>query len=190
LCRSLVIDYIEDNIQGENVGIGYIYFDYKNHAQQSALNILASIVKQLASYVDDVLPELYRIYKTLRSRDKSLDLDDIHQALRVISKVFRTSFIVLDALDDCERGQRWILLDFVGQLSASGFKIFTTSRPYLRDVQEFFDKKPKIDIVSQTQDIRIYMESRLDRELKRSPALKSEIVETLSTSANGLYACS
>lgn len=182
-----MIDHIEDKIQGENIGICYAYFDYKNQARQTALNIVASLVKQLVSYVDDILPELYHIYQTFRSRDKSLDFDDLSRVLQAVSKVLRTSFIVLDALDECEKKQRWILLDFVSQLPASDFKIFTTSRPYLRDIQEHFDQVPKIDIVSQTQDIRAYIKKRLDRELTRSPGLKTEIVETISINANGLY---
>jgi len=146
---------------------------------------VASLVKQLVSYVDEILPELYRIYKTLRSRDKSPDLEDLLQALRAASKALRTSFIVFDALDECEKEQRYILLDFVHRLSTSDFKIFATSRPHLRDIEEFFDQKPKIQIVSQTQDIRTYLNKRMDRE--RSPGLKSEIVDTLAVSANGLY---
>ena len=147
---------------------------------------MASLVKQLVSCVDDVLPELYRIYRTLRSRDKSPELEDLFQALWATSKALRTSFIVFDALDECETDQRYVVLDFIRRLPTSHFKIFATSRPYLRDIEEYFDQNLQIQIVSQPEDIRTYLNKRMDRE--RSPALKSEIVETLSVSANGLYA--
>ena len=133
---------------------------------------MASLVKQLASYVDEILPELYGIYKTSRSRDKSPCLDDLFYALQSTSKALRRSFIVFDALDECETEQRCILLNFVRRLSTSDFKIFATSRPHLGDAEEFFEKELKIQIVSQIQDIGIYMNKRMNRE--RFSGLKSD----------------
>ena len=183
-----MIDYIEHNIQGEKVGIAYAYFDYNNQAQQSALNVVASLAKQLVSHVDDILPDLYRIYKALCMRNKSPDLEDFLQALRAASKALQTSFIVFDALNECEPEQRRILLDFIRRLptSESKFKVFATSRPYLREIEEFFDHTPKIKIISDTQDIKTYLNKRMERE--RSVGLKSEVVETLTINANSLYA--
>jgi hypothetical protein len=183
-----VIDYLADRFKGQSVGVAYTYFDYGNQTQQSALNIVASLARQLASHVDNVIPDLYSIYKTLHSKGQSPDRADLFQALVMASKELRTSFIILDALDECESEQRWILLELISQLPGSDFKVFTTSRPYLRDVEKFLGCNPMIEIVANYEDLRAYMTKRVNHEVAGSPGLKSEIIETLSVSANGLYA--
>jgi hypothetical protein len=46
--RSIVIDHLEKQVGSQNCGIAYIYFDSQDQQHQTALNVFARLLKQLA----------------------------------------------------------------------------------------------------------------------------------------------
>lgn len=114
-------------------------------------------------------------------------MPDLVDALISVSTLFSATYLVIDALDECERAQRGILLQVIGRLLEANFKVFTTCRPHTRDVRRFFHEAPKIHIVADTSDIKSYLNTRLDDQMSLSSMLKNRIVDTLSLSAQGVY---
>jgi hypothetical protein len=172
--------------EGLNTAIAYFYFDYKDQASQSATSVVASLARQLASQVEELIPDLYTLYKTLRSRGKSPSLEHHFQALVTASTAFKSSFIILDGLDECSIDQRRYILDIIIRLPCQQFQIFTTSRAHLIEIQDFFRGSPSIEIIADPQDIQRFLNKRVNQELPRYQALKSQIVETITVSANGV----
>lgn len=181
--RSIVVDELDTKSRDQKIGISYIYFDYKDYEQQTALKTLASLVKQLLLRVEDIIPNIYALYKTLRARGKKPDLPDLLQALYIASTAFTTTFLVLDALDQCEKGQRRHLLDAIRQLPLHAFRIFATSRPHLQDIDRSFPMAPKIDIIADPGDIETFLTRRVEEKIPQYHNLRSKIVEKLSKSA-------
>ena len=66
--RSTVIDYLQNQFNSQNVGVAYIYFDYKNHEIQNGRNIAASLLQQLAARSDYLDPGLEKTYDELTAR--------------------------------------------------------------------------------------------------------------------------
>ena len=182
--RSIAIDELESKSESDNFGIAYAYFDYKDQDQQSTLRILASLLKQLASQLDNIIPLLYVYQKTLRSRSKQPELHHHIQALNAAATLFSSTFIILDALDECEVDQRKLLLDAISRLE--GVRVFTTSRPYLRDLEVFFQCAAHIPIRADTLDIQNFLTQKVDERISQYCHLKWKIVETLSISAQGV----
>jgi hypothetical protein len=180
--RSLVIDYLVERVVGQKVGIAYMYF---NERERGMTPLLTSIVGQLAGQLDDIPPEVKRIYYLNRSRCQSPGLDLLMQIAVSYSQSFDSVFIILDALDECSfRGD---LFEMISNLSdiGLGVKVFATSRDDLHDVQQFFAAEPTITIRAQDSDIRNFVEERL--RMERLPQdVKSAIIDTISMNAEGM----
>lgn len=154
--------------------------------QQSPLNIAASLLRQLALRIHHEIPELVSFYSLFRARGTQPDLSDILKTLVSVSSLFESVYILLDALEECEKGNRGILLDMLKQMAAENVKIFTTSRSHLWNIRSFSVDVSMIEIVADTSDIKIFIEIKLDEYMLQSVALKKNIVNTLSISAKGV----
>lgn len=167
---------------------GFIYFDYGEQQRQSAINITTSLLRQWADCQKELDPGIRALYAKLRSEQKRPRLADCIQCLKPIANSFPSAFIIIDALDECNRDERIIFLDVLRKLSPS-VKIFATSRPQLQDVQNFFGRSIIVSISAQREDLELYLRKEVDKkhmELER----KEKIIRELSTQANGLLVVS
>lgn len=183
---SIVIDELEAKLVANDIGIAYLYFDYKEKENQTAAGVVASLVRQLISRVDDIIPDLYPLYKTFRSRGKTPELQHLLEALIIVSKSFTCSIIILDALDECDKVQRRSLLQVLRRLTRPTFKIFATSRPHLMDGKDYFNESSSIWIAAESTDIVNFLNTRVNEERPRYRKLKARIIEKISVSANGV----
>lgn len=145
------------------------------------MKIFASILKQLAVRVNYTIPELENIYQTFRTRGTVPGINDLVHVLQSAFTIFSVNFIVFDALDECDQSQRTLLFDGIRQFPTENVRIFTTSRPHIRDVQIFFQQASTIVIKADPIDMRNYFSRRIDERISRYPHLKKRIIETLST---------
>ena len=167
------------------MGLAYAYLNYKDKIQQTPSNILSSFIKQFASRLDSPVPQLFMLQR-FRLRGKQPELQDLVSCLISLSTLFSTVFLVVDALDECEKSQRRILLNAIKQLSDARFRIFTTCRPYLGDVRRCFKDSPKIFVRADSDDVKNYLRTRLEEEITEYTKLNNQIVESISISARGL----
>jgi hypothetical protein len=184
-----VIDELEARYENQSVGIAYVYFDYKNQENLSMPSVFASLLKQLAVRKDEMTPEVLAFYGRFRSRATQPELSPILQTIVHLSTLFSSTFLILDALDELDEKHLPLLLNSISQLLDGGQKIqvFATSRPHLGTVQNFFKSALSISIRADEEDIKNYLTIKVDENLSESQkALKSEIVESLSISADGM----
>ena len=122
---------------------------------------------------------------------------DLETLLKALIDLYEKTFIVLDALDECEDRQE--LLNFVE--SAIGWKsqklnVIMTSRK-LKDFEDFFDaeigERNRLSIQNEKvdEDIRSYVHGKLqkDRKFKRwrgQPQVREEIVTRLMEKSDGM----
>lgn len=181
-----MIDELDAHSTESALGLAYIYIDYKDQMQQTPLSIAACLLKQLVERVHHSSPELRSIDKKFRIRGKSLQMLDIIEVLIAISLQFPFTFIILDALDEFNNHSRPALLSLLQELSKSQIRIMTTCRPHLRDVRHLFKSTPQIRIVAEREDLKNFMEIKLCERFTQPTPLTARIVETLSTSAQGM----
>lgn len=183
----MVIDELETLHARSDLGLAYIYIDYKDQTQQTPLNIAACFLKQLVQRVHHTAPELRSIYRKFCGRGSSLQLSDIIELLTLISLRFSCTFVILDALDEFNDHDRPSLLSLIHDLSKTQIRIFSTCRPHLRDIRQFFKSTPQIRIVADRDDLKNFMDIKLNERFTQSTPLKTRIVEKLSSSAQGVY---
>jgi hypothetical protein len=106
--------------------------------------------------------------------------------LHLSNRCFTTTFVIFDALDEFDDNHRPALLDMMKHLES--VRIFSTCRPHLRDVQDFFEGAATVPIYADTGDIKNYLTKKITERMsvKSHGNLRAKIVETLSTSAHGL----
>jgi hypothetical protein len=96
------------------------------------------------------------------------DVDVFADLVVQCSKEFSTSFIVLDALDECGDEERDLLVNYLQQFLHAGFKIYITTRPHLHDsLMEAMGSAQRgmIEIKANPIDVEKYVKAPLKNRL-------------------------
>jgi hypothetical protein len=153
------------------------------------VNIVSSFLRQLILRLECECTEIHELQKKFRFKGKRPELGDLVKALISVSRKFRRTYAIFDALDECEANERVKLLSVINQLSDAGVKIYATCRPHLRDVRHFFTERDAccIKIVADTDDIKNFLRIRLEERTNHSSTMKAKIIDKLSLSARGVF---
>src|SRR5437588_4239165 len=60
---SLVIDSLCDQARGQNIGVSCFYFDFASRKEQSPINMLGSLLRQLVSGMGEMPEEVVKEYR-------------------------------------------------------------------------------------------------------------------------------
>jgi hypothetical protein len=184
--RSRVIDHLEATFS-QGVGLAFFYFSYDDQANQSTSAILRSILRQWLNRQSTIHSDVRSLYASCISQSKLPDLSDLLQCLKSVSTGFRLSFIVIDALDECEGPERENFLRIFSELESTSIRIFATSRPHLRDVEEVFRGSPRINIAADVHDLQRYLAREINLRMLSYPEdLRNSLLNGLSVQADGL----
>lgn len=196
---SKIIDVVSehcDNDQGGPWGLAYFYFDFNDTAYQAPMQMVRSILLQLGMRnraTERFLNEKLRSYYDAR---RPLTTGLIFQTLEEMIKKFKTTYIILDALDECTDWPQ--LLEVIDQiLGCPMTKLLIVSRneAHIGDHIRSMDAEKRIislhgDGVS--KDMRAYIQSKWGRDLKpwairlEKPERRMEIEEELISKAEGM----
>jgi glycyl-tRNA synthetase alpha subunit len=185
---SIVIDRLRNSI---NDGYGqaaltYVYFDYKDQQNQKAVQIVASLLKQLLCQIDKIPDEVEDMYKTSVSACTRPSLGVLTKCFIRLLRNFSTSFVVFDALDECNPEQRDPIVGFIKDLQREKARVFLTSRPHLSEIQELFlSNLVTLQIEAEKHDLRNFLGIELAKR-KINKTLSASIIQTLVEKADGM----
>ena len=172
LYRSLVIDRLTNTFIDENVVVAYFYFDYyeQSHiAQNYQLDdgMIAILLKQLAFkhlVLSKRLPgPVLDFHQKMTRQQRPPKHEDLQEALLLTCSEFDRVFIVIDALDECNKSQKSAVLRALSKLcQCSPVSMFITSRPHAEDISRVFKKSHKKVIEAEPSDIEKYVHDKLD----------------------------
>ena len=165
---SLVIDALCDKAEEENIAVTGLYCDFISQQEQTTINIIGAILKQLVSRggTPDYLRKAFQKAKK-EFGGRGPRLADLLGMLRTAIAPLPQVFICLDALDECLPKY---LPEVLGSLKdiireCPKTKIFLTGRPQVaEDIQKYFSKAIVIPISPNRDDIRNYVGMRLDSD--------------------------
>jgi len=191
---SLVIDIFCDNPgeAGEDNAVACFYFDSGAQKEQSAMNVLGALLKQVVSSLDqipeEITDEFRRHKKFIGGRD--LQLSEIVMMLGSVSSTQRT-FLFLDALDECagpDRDKVLLSLKDIIEMSPTT-RVFLTGRPYVGDevAKHFPEGTTLLSISPPTEDIIRYIRAKLAEGISSGEMdleLESEILEEIPENAS------
>jgi hypothetical protein len=193
ILTSIVIDDLISRHQNNpNIGIAYLYCNFRRREEQKAENLLASLLKQLSQKrpsLPDSVKALYDHHKSCRTRPL---LYEILRALQSVATMYSRIFFVVDALDECQASdacRATFLSELFNLQSRHGANIFVTSR-FILDIIGQFKTSVSLEIRASTNDVVRYLEGhikQLPSFVQRNQQLRDEIKTGISEAADGMY---
>lgn len=190
---SIVVDHLFQTFrQRSNVGIAYVYFDFKRQSEQDVGTVVACLLKQLAQLLPSIPSEIVDLYDVCQTKKTRPSLDDMLATLKSVVSKFDRAFIVMDALDECQRSSlyRSRLLDAVLKIQEdTGANMLATSRRDQDIIDRFKDCTPW-EIYATSDDVKNFVAANLDAlrsVLKSKPELREEILTTIPRVVKGMH---
>jgi len=165
---SLVIDSLCDQAEEQNMAVAGLYCDFLSQQEQTVNNVIGAILKQIVGrgeIAEDLRKAFHKGKKEFGGRGPRLS--DLMGMLRTAIASLPQVFICIDALDECLPKHLPELLESLRDIARGSpqTRIFLTGRPHVKeDIQRYFPKAVVMPISPNTDDIRSYLEMRLDRD--------------------------
>ena len=165
---SLVIDSLCNQARNEGIAVAGLYCDFLTPQEHTPTNIIGAILGQLVAGGE--------ILKELRDRfqERKMEFGGRGPRLPELVKMLRDAIaslprvcVCIDALDECLPKHLPELLESLRTivLECPRTRLFLTGRPHVReDVQRYFSKTVVIHLSPSTDDVRNYVEMRLNRD--------------------------
>src|SRR5437588_7193808 len=89
---SLVIDSLCDRARGQNIAVSCFYFDFASRKEQSSINMLGSLLKQLVSGLKEVPEKVMEEYREEKKviGGRGLEVSGIVRMFQTVSSTRRT----------------------------------------------------------------------------------------------------
>ena len=190
---SLVIDRLRDDHDGKTNAIAFVYFDYRDRGSLSLENIVASLLRQVASQKSVLPVSLVTLYTKFIEQNRKPGIQDLELTLLHVSQDFNQVFIAIDALDECdEEMRRKHFLPFLAALQkAPRIRLFITSRPYPEDIGKALGAAPQVTVEASDADLRKYLQKRIEESGSAEnidEEFRRYLIDTVAKGAQKMYA--
>jgi len=184
---SLVIDKLCDEAGEGDTAVMCFYFDFAARNEQSPVNMLGSLLRQLVSGLGGIPEAVVQDFRKQRKGigGRGLQVAEILKMLQTITSTKRT-FICVDALDECAPEHRMVVLESLRQIlqGSRNTRIFMTGRPQVRsEVERRFDRAAAFISIQPAEDGVIrYLRDKLQNDSTpeiMSSALEAEILKSI-----------
>ncbi|KAJ6078697.1 hypothetical protein N7467_008450 [Penicillium canescens] len=193
IITATVIDHLHENFRDDSsVGIAYLYCTFKQQKEQSALDLITNVLKQLAMgqpILPQSLKDLYKRHKLRRTRPL---LSEIRETFHQVAKNYAKTFILIDALDECQNTQGNLskliqeVFEFQADVKAN---IFATSR-LIQEIESKFDKAIRLEIRAHGPDVEMYLRGQLGNcqfLSSQSDSLRRNIQHVIAKAVDGMF---
>lgn len=159
---ATIIDHLHQQFQDDsNIAVIFIYFDFNRQDEQTADNLIASLVKQLSHLRPGSLSRLYRDHQRRRTRPSR---EEMLKTLYTIATSYTKLFLVVDAVDECQNnGTRKLFLQVIFDLQAqTNTNILATFR-HDTEIQQKLHNSTVLEIHARNQDIERYIDGSMHK---------------------------
>ena len=184
---SLVIDKLCNEAGKEDTAVMYFYFDFAARNEQSPVNMLGSLLRQLVSGLEKIPESLVQGFQKQKKSigGRGLQVSEILKMFRTIAATKRM-FICVDALDECVPEHRMVVLESLRQIleGSPNTRLFMTGRPQVRtEVEKRLDGVATLISIQATEDGVIrYLRDKLRNDTTpeiMSSTLEGEIMKSI-----------
>ena len=192
---SLVADGLCDQASGKNTAVSCFYLDFAARKEQSATNVLGSLLKQMIDGMERIPEEISRAFQQQKTTmgGRRPQLGNIVKMLQLITSSRRT-FMCIDAIDECSGLQRVRLLDSLKLVldKSPGTRIFATGRPYiLAEIEKRLARHmTSVSVSPARRDITEYLRIKLGEDEMpdaMDESLEAEILEKIPGRVSEMY---
>ena len=183
---SLVIDKLCNEAGGDTAVICF-YFDFAARNEQSPVNMLGSLLRQLVSGLKEI-PEV--VVQDFRKQEKGIGGrgPQVPGILKMFQAITGTKgiFMCIDALDECVLEHRMVILESLRQIlqESPNTRLFMTGRPQVRsEVEKRLDGAATLISIQATEDgVVRYLRDKLRNDTTpeiMSSTLEDEIIKSI-----------
>ncbi|KAI5810712.1 hypothetical protein BZA77DRAFT_287454 [Pyronema omphalodes] len=202
---SLVFDHLDEKFNfdtEENACVVCLYCDYGNEKNQTSVNMIGVLLKQVIARLNKSGSLPQHTISTLRKylkEQKHVNLQDACQMLVETVKQLRKFYVCIDALDECNLHHRRELVQSLERISGecsrqTSVRIFFTARPHigLRDMMKCNPGLGPVEYLylrAQTDDIKKYVNSIIDEDDNgecMTNTLRSQILDRIVYNSDGM----
>ncbi|KAJ6463288.1 ankyrin repeat-containing domain protein [Mycena vulgaris] len=181
--------------RGQSCAIAFFYFDFNFTEGQPVETALRRLVLQLS----DQSPDPYGVLDKWFKSSGGQIVPDYNALVEILEQLLRGlghTYIVLDALDECEEGQHKLLIDLISKLrqwTETPLHLLITSQPRDSFIRAFekLEKVPCIYLKAEVtqEDIRSFVDSRIRAMVveKSWDTSTPNIVDQLMLKSNGMF---
>jgi hypothetical protein len=194
IITSVVVDNVITKFQNDtNIGIAYLYCNYKRQYEQTPLDLLASLLKQLVQEHSSMPECLKGLHERHKSKQTRPSFEEISKMLLSILAGYSRAFIIIDALDECQGsdgGRKKFLSEVFNIQAKTGVNVFATSR-FIPEIMKKFKGSASIEIRASGEDVRRYLDGHMMQLLPsfvvHNRALQEEIKTEITKAVDGMW---
>jgi len=185
---SLVVDRLCDKAKVQSIAVACFYVDFAAREEQSPTNMLGSLLKQLVGGLESIPDEISQTFQDQKKviGVRGLPVPEIVKMLQNVTSLQQT-FICIDALDECEEGNRHEVLDSLRQIleKSPNTRILLTGRAHIRgEIERHLGRRVAIlSIKLNGDDIVGYVRMRLSRDTSldaMDSGLEDQIIKSIT----------
>lgn len=162
-----MIDHLRKAGIRTHAAVLFLYCDYRDQVNQSFVNVVGSLAKQLGLQAPSIPTAIWELYKRMVNAQHPINLDVLHTMINIFVKLFDCVYICVDGLDECHPDTRRQLLEFFKTITGTTLKLFVTGRPNIEDELTtcMADKSvSKMPIVAKREDLQIYLSEKFSQD--------------------------
>jgi hypothetical protein len=190
MIAAIAIDYLGRTVQAD-VGLAYLFCNYKSQVNQSVYGLLSALLKQLVQSRGDIAAPITSLYDHHLKRNSRPLLDEIFAALHTVCSKYAGVYIVVDALDECtdQDGIRSRLVEKLRDLQAkTNVRLLFTSR-FIPEITEKFRSDPILEVRASEEDVKRFVAGQIPRLpscIRRDYELTRMIQSKISEAIDGM----
>jgi hypothetical protein len=168
MMAAIAVDHLQNTVQTPEVGVVYLYCNYKRQADQDTSKLLAATIKQLVQDRPSIVQPLSSLYDDHQKRGTRPSFQEIVQTLQSVLAYFSRVYVVVDDLDECpdQDGTRSELLEFCRSFEGRiDLRLMATSRR-IPDIVEKFKCSSQLEVRASDADVKRYVAGKVDRLAK------------------------
>ncbi|ESU18163.1 hypothetical protein FGSG_11438 [Fusarium graminearum PH-1] len=184
----------------ENTGFAYFYCDRNRPDHSEPVAIMRSIIRQLCAPRDNRSIESCVEHQYLRRKVKGFSSDrlvaeECKQLLMQLVAGYKSVYIVVDGLDECDRGTRHMLMDLLDEFIIKfqrTVKVYIASRTD-QDLRKRYNDGTHLEVTANDNqaDIEKFVLSKMDQSefcrTKLSRKLRDKILSTFQEKSQGMF---
>jgi len=163
---SLVIDSLGEQTCGENTVVLFLYCDHQVQKDQSAVNMIGSLLSQIVLGPMEIPSEIRHVFELKQGSRQALRLPDMLKLFVKTVWPIELVYICFDAVDELLPENRSDLLRALRQIirDAPNIRLFLTGRPHIRgELDRYLTKGAyTIQIAADRGDIARYVSRKME----------------------------
>jgi Cdc6-like AAA superfamily ATPase len=194
IIASIVVHHLHTKFRSDlTVGIAYLYCNFRQQHEQKPTDLLLSLLKQLVQELPSIPESVKNLYTHHKDKRTRPSFDEISKALHPILADYSRSFIIIDALDECQAtdgGRSKLLSEILNLQAKTGVSLFLTSR-YLPEIVKEFEGSISLEIRASDEDVLRYIDGRISwllrSRISKYPDLQNTIRKEILKAVDGMY---